>query len=289
MANQEQYPEDSNATTQEQVPHSFRHGETPHREFDNTPLPDAVEQGLIITPDSPAILMPDKNSSGWKKRVVGLTAIVAALAGGIGFGMNATGGNNNNTEPRADASVSAPANPSETPPVSNFNPNSSINDNNFPNYMLQPNSDANGVMSNFDEVISYIVNQRVTGRAEAANPSDLQLLNNSNSENTVLEDYVAYIERNYKIGKDVWEEQGRGDIARLNFKSVIQSAESTSDGGYIITANDTYEALDSNDQYVGYVLSNVEERQYTFELGSITLPTGEDVETYVFSGVKTIN
>lgn len=110
MASHDQYPQEDNVT-KEQIPHSFRHGETPHREFDNTPLTDAVEQGLIITPDSPALLMPEKKNNGWKKPLVVGTAILAAIGGGIGIGAKAMGGNEPNTESPTEPSVSGPVTP----------------------------------------------------------------------------------------------------------------------------------------------------------------------------------
>lgn len=115
MAKQDQYPRDDDGRTKEQIPHSFRHGETPVNEFDNTPLTDAVEQGLIITPDSPALLMPDKKSwftDNKNKVIVGLAGL--SLAATAALGVSLAKGDGVSAEPK-QPSVGAPIVPSEAP------------------------------------------------------------------------------------------------------------------------------------------------------------------------------
>lgn len=300
MATQEQPPKSDNSTTQEQVPHSGVMGyeQPPARQFDNTTLSEAVAQGLIETPTSPEPLMSpteapaelESPKRSWNQQrmiaagALGLT--LAAAAFGIG---KATNGNETNSEPRTEPSVSAPAVPVETlPPVSNFNPDSLITADNFPQYMIQPNADPASIMSGFDNVVSYVINQRVDNGIEGPNTSELQLLNDSNGENIVLEDFVDLIQRDFEGGKEFWKEEGRGDI-RFAFMSTVKSVEQTPAGGYVITTDDEYWALDSHDQFVGYAIGNRDERQYTFDKGSITLPTGEVMETYVVSDIVWTN
>lgn len=106
----EQDPNTQGGTSQEtQIPHSGRHhGERPVREFDKTPLRDAVEQGLVdpLPPHVPSTLEPgaerpmsapqDRDPAKEKvmgarsaRRIVGgITAGAALLAGGVVAGVN---------------------------------------------------------------------------------------------------------------------------------------------------------------------------------------------------------
>ena len=114
MANQEPFTFGNGNRAPEQTPHSgVHHGERPVREFD-TPLPDAVEQGLIQTPDSPASLVsnPAEKKGRWKKPVAVGTLVLAAAAGTFGIGRATSGGNS--ASPEAEPTASAPATPGET-------------------------------------------------------------------------------------------------------------------------------------------------------------------------------
>lgn len=113
MANQEPFTFGNGNRAPEQTPHSgVHHGERPVREFD-TPLPDAVEQGLIQTPDSPASLVSDpaEKKGRWKKPVAVGTLVLAAAAGTFGIGRATSGGNS--APPEAKPTASAPATPGE--------------------------------------------------------------------------------------------------------------------------------------------------------------------------------
>lgn len=120
MATQEQYPKsDNDSATQEQIPHSGVGGyeQPPARQFDNTTLPEAVAQGLIETPTSPAPLMPpaevEMPKRSWKKPAAAGALALTVLAGAFGIGRATSG---NDTEPRVEPSVGAPANPGEIAP-----------------------------------------------------------------------------------------------------------------------------------------------------------------------------
>lgn len=124
MSNHEQYPSSNdNNSVREQIPHSgIHHDETPVRDFDKTPLTHAVEQGLIETPDSPAILIAPEpprerrdKRLGWKG-----PAAAVALLGAVGAGAfmaKGVGGDHSNAAPERSPSTSAPSNPgsSESP------------------------------------------------------------------------------------------------------------------------------------------------------------------------------
>ncbi|MDQ4213740.1 hypothetical protein [Microbacterium capsulatum] len=75
----------------EQIPHSgIHHGERPVEEFDKTPLPDAVERGLVTpTPDSAATLAPAPEQPKKRNKLliggsIGLAGAVIAAGAVIG-------------------------------------------------------------------------------------------------------------------------------------------------------------------------------------------------------------
>lgn len=87
--------------------------EQPVRDFDKTSLPEAYEQGRIVTPDSPAPLIEHRETKKSKKGVViglGAGAAGLALAAGAVFGVNALAPN-----PGSEPTATAAADPSETP------------------------------------------------------------------------------------------------------------------------------------------------------------------------------
>jgi hypothetical protein len=97
----EQYPDQSNETGQG-IPHSgVHHGEKPHREFNNTPLDRAVQEGLIKTPSSPATLHEQKS---WKRPVAGVLGLGLA-AGAAVFGYNQLNGEDNSVNNRESTSA----------------------------------------------------------------------------------------------------------------------------------------------------------------------------------------
>lgn len=109
----------SPAVTEQQIPHSGTLPESlreqPVRDFDNTSLPEAYEQGHLVTPESPAPLLDAHEAPAKKNRkglLIGLGATGAgiALAAGAVFGVNAL-----NQAPKTEPTAAAPADPSETP------------------------------------------------------------------------------------------------------------------------------------------------------------------------------
>ena len=106
--------------TSEQIPHSgVHHDEHPVDEFDNTPLPEAVERGLVNpTPDTPAELAPtdptDKKSR--KKLVIGGVAFLAgaAVIAGSVIGVKAAGDAPKNAAPAPDPKATSQT-PEATP------------------------------------------------------------------------------------------------------------------------------------------------------------------------------
>lgn len=119
MSKPDQDPTSGNGQISEQIPHSGIHGnETPVREF-GTPLQDAVEQGLVTTPDSPAPLLTTKVESNNRKRniLIGVGTAAAGAAAVIGLTLGKSGGEQ--STPRSEAPASAPATPavSEAPVV----------------------------------------------------------------------------------------------------------------------------------------------------------------------------
>ena len=94
--------------TSEQIPHSgIHHDEHPVDEFDNTPLPEAVERGLVNpTPDSPAGLEPvdSTEKKSHKKLVIGGAAFLAgaALVAGSVIGLKTVGDAPKNAAPAPD-------------------------------------------------------------------------------------------------------------------------------------------------------------------------------------------
>jgi hypothetical protein len=115
MANQEPFSFNSKGRTGEQVPHSgIHHDEAPVREFDNTSLHQAVEQGLIVTPNSPAELVKERKGS-WKKPVAAVALLGAVAAGAFGYKQLASGDSAPNPD-RKPVATSSP-NPGESKPT----------------------------------------------------------------------------------------------------------------------------------------------------------------------------
>lgn len=83
----------------EQIPHSgIHHDEYPIETFDNTPLPEAVERGLVNpTPDTPADLAPAPEKPKRNKLLIGgsIGLAGAVLAAGAIMGIKAADGSNN--------------------------------------------------------------------------------------------------------------------------------------------------------------------------------------------------
>jgi hypothetical protein len=110
----------------EQIPHSgIHHDEHPVDEFDNTPLPEAVERGLVNpTPNTPAGLEPTDptEKKSHKKLVIGGAAFLAgaAVIAGSVIGIKAAGDAPKNTAPAPDPKATsqtpeATPTPSSTP------------------------------------------------------------------------------------------------------------------------------------------------------------------------------
>lgn len=90
-------PETPPVSTSVQIPHSgVRRFELPVRNFDNTPLNEAVERGLVRIPDSPAPLgdhtesTPRRRPKRWQVISV-ISATAAALAAGFAVANNDRG------------------------------------------------------------------------------------------------------------------------------------------------------------------------------------------------------
>lgn len=105
----------------EQIPHSgIHHDERPVEEFDNTPLPEAVERGLVSPiPDSTEALSPKKTvevkRSSRRKLIIGGTALIAgaAVVAGSVIGFKVASDTPKNQPPKTD-----PKTTSHTPEAS---------------------------------------------------------------------------------------------------------------------------------------------------------------------------
>jgi hypothetical protein len=119
MSNQDHYPTEDNSSIRDQIPHSgVHHDETPVQEFDNTSLQDAHEQGLLVTPESPAGLI-ERTSRYSKKQKFGAAVAVAVVGTGAFLGIKTmtNGGGNDHESTVPSTTTSAPANPGKTDPT----------------------------------------------------------------------------------------------------------------------------------------------------------------------------
>lgn len=112
--------------TDQHIPHSGRHGyERPLREFDNTSLGEAVDMGLIETPDSPAPLQDphDKKRRPRTPLIVGGSVLASAV---LGYGGYRAIHWNDERGPaydgRDDPAASAPVTPGETASAEAWSP-----------------------------------------------------------------------------------------------------------------------------------------------------------------------
>jgi hypothetical protein len=123
-----EYPKDSfnnpnlhSGITPEQIPHSgIHHDEYPVDEFDNTPLPEAMERGLVNpTPDTPAGLEPadPAEKKSHKRLVIGGAAFLAgaAVIAGSVIGIKAVSDAPKNSAPEPDPNATSQT-PEATPP-----------------------------------------------------------------------------------------------------------------------------------------------------------------------------
>jgi hypothetical protein len=115
----ESSPNQPGQPVSERIPHSgIHHDEHPVETFDNTPLPEAVERGLVNpTPDTPADLERAEQSDltenkSHKKLVIGGAAFLAgaAVIAGSVIGLKAAGDAPKNAAPEKD-----PKSTSQTP------------------------------------------------------------------------------------------------------------------------------------------------------------------------------
>lgn len=112
--------------TDQHIPHSGRHGyERPLREFDNTSLGEAVDMGLIETPDSPAPLQDphDKKRRPRTPLIVGGSVLASAV---LGYGGYRAIHWNDERGPaydgRDEPAASAPVTPGETESAEAWSP-----------------------------------------------------------------------------------------------------------------------------------------------------------------------
>jgi hypothetical protein len=120
MSNHDQYPStNDDGGVREQIPHSgVHHDETPVRDFDKTPLTQAYEQGLIQTPDSPAVLIaPEPRQErriGWRKPVAVVALLGAGAAAAFGVTKGFSGDHSNAAPDRSPAASATPTPGSES-------------------------------------------------------------------------------------------------------------------------------------------------------------------------------
>lgn len=269
MASHDQYPQDGNVT-KAQIPHSFRHGETPHREFDNTPLTDAVEQGLIITPDSPALLMPEKKS---KKGAVLIGGAVLATIATVGSIIGLSSGDNEKTAgPTNEPTVSTPVSPGQTPTNNETTPGTgSETDSALSLYGIEVAeypTFASVADVYYKELTDYRASGNVSG--EAGDARYLEALYGTRWENEamapyvdkVIQDSIAIINRHIATGENgdpEYEEsttvtetsnvQEPGDQSTLSGEVTIHY---TDNAGQTVLAN--LPDVHDEDEYGGYQL-----------------------------------
>lgn len=114
--------------TSEQIPHSgIHHDEHPVDEFDNTPLPEAVERGLVNpTPDTPAGLestdpTDPAEKKSHKRLVIGGAAFLAgaAVIAGSVIGIKAASDAPKNTPPAPDPKATSQTPEATSTPTAN--------------------------------------------------------------------------------------------------------------------------------------------------------------------------
>lgn len=124
MSNREHHnPTSGNTSAGEQIPHSGVGGyEQPVNDFDKTSLQDAVDQGLLTTPESPAPLVrtqspeakPSRRRLTAKERI-GLGLAAFGLVGGGTYLATQGGDSNEHTPDRPVASATPNVDPTQEP------------------------------------------------------------------------------------------------------------------------------------------------------------------------------
>lgn len=208
-------PDTSNNDTpqgvEEQVPHSgVYHGEKPVKDFDNTNLAEAVDQGLITVPDNvslieanpadvPPIVPPtyttEQSSSKPERKKPGLGTKIgvgaAALVVGVGgyFGVQAVNAGNN------------------TPPEKNPDDNSQVEEEPGTDNETKPNT--NEIPASIAEVINNP--KRVTAEQIAAmSPEELKefttiTVEEAPTPEALAEQYITILDSFYSAGRTIEE------------------------------------------------------------------------------------
>lgn len=287
MATQEQFPDsDKDGTTKAQIPHSGVRGyeQPPTRQFDNTSLSEAVQQGLIETPTSPAPLMPpvevEKTQRSWKKPAA-VGALVLATAAGA-FGIGKSSGNDSGNESRVETSVSASANTGEQSPASSPDlPGANDVE------MLDPAGTADEVQGNFRALLSKVINARADQGGVISDNTDLQYIS-SGPNLSEFDQFVKDKTAEVIAARKYEEEHGYSGQLNLSIMTEIQSSRQTPTGGFTIKATTEYEAVDENNQLIGAVSGNSDAYTYRYDYVTFTLPDGTQKETFALVGFTKI-
>lgn len=124
MSNREHHnPTSGNTSAGEQIPHSGVGGyEQPVNDFDNTSLQDAVDQGLLETPESPAPLVaPQTTETKPSRRRLSVKEKAGLALAALGLGVGGTylatqgGDSNEHTPDRPVASATPNVDPTQEP------------------------------------------------------------------------------------------------------------------------------------------------------------------------------
>lgn len=208
MSNHDQYPSSNDDSgVREQIPHSgIHHDETPVRDFDKTPLTEAVEQGLIETPDSPAALLEpttEKPRSRWSVgQKIGAAAATVVVGAGALIGAKAFGGD----------STPAP----ERNPAASATPTPGATETAKPAEQLSP-GEAIGTRQTDFENLNVVPDQAVVDRAKQITP-------------TSMSSYDALIDLSRK--ENVYDLSGK--VQDIQGSEVILTPESEKDGNEIL-------------------------------------------------------
>lgn len=287
----------------------FKQGDLPdvHEEMlkrgvpDHSPIdPDTLEVPVDKIPLQPSEEVTEtapvktENAPAWKKWIASLVGGAVLAGGGVAIGSALSG--DDATEPRVEPAASATPTPGsaegegESPDNTVEEGEDPISIEDLP--MLEAGGTAESVQGNFDVVISDIVNDRVEAGVPVSTGEDLQYLTSNTMDTFAKERFDQFVQ---DMATYVTEEKQRREAngidsnITMSLYSTIITQEPTAEGGFIIVADDEYNAMDKDGMLSGVVVANLDRHEYTYTREVVQLPNGTEKETFVLSGFKALN
>lgn len=158
-------------------------------------------------------------------------------------------------------------------------------------YMLQPSGTAPEVLANYSTVVSHIINERADAGAPVPTDEDLHYLLGPGAASPDLDAFKQFVQdkaNNVIEARKLYQEQGHSGDIDIYVLTTLISSEPIPGGGFVIVAQDEYEALDASGMGAGSIILNRDTHRITFTRSDVLLPNGSYKNTFVTSKFETI-